>query len=57
MIMDKGAGLIMILWYYCNCCMKEFSHVFIGGNDAERCTSCRSTDIKRIVKTHKIKRI
>jgi putative FmdB family regulatory protein len=47
----------MIYWYYCNSCMKEFSHVFTGSNDAARCISCRSTDIKRIVKRHKIKGI
>ena len=47
----------MIFWYYCNSCMKEFSHVFTGGNDAGRCKSCLSNDIKRIVKTHKIRGI
>jgi len=47
----------MILWYYCNSCMKEFSHVFTGGNDANRCKSCHSDDIKRLVKTYKIKGI
>ena len=47
----------MIYWYYCKSCMKEFSHVFTGGNDATRCTSCRSTDIKQIFRKHKIKKI
>jgi hypothetical protein len=30
--------------------MKEFSHVFTGDNDAGRCKSCRSDNIKRIIK-------
>jgi DNA-directed RNA polymerase subunit RPC12/RpoP len=47
----------MIYWYYCNRCLKEFSHVFTGGNDAERCVSCRSNNIRRIVKTRKLKGI
>ena len=45
----------MIFWYYCNSCMKEFSHVFTGGNDANRCKSCRSDDIKRVVRRTKLK--
>jgi len=47
----------MILWYHCNSCMKEFSYVSTGDNDAERCVSCRSNNIKRIVKTRKLKGI
>ena len=46
----------MISWYYCNNCMKEFSYVSTGGNDANRCTYCHSTDIKRIVRKPKLKR-
>jgi putative FmdB family regulatory protein len=45
----------MIYWYYCNSCMKEFSHVFVGGNDAKRCPKCQSTDIKHIIRRHKTK--
>ena len=46
----------MIYWYHCNSCLKEFSHVFTGGNDAKRCVSCSSDDIKHIVRKHKIKK-
>jgi len=47
----------MILWYYCNSCMKEFSHVFTGSNDATRCKICSSPDIKRVVRRTKLNRI
>lgn len=47
----------MILWYDCNNCMKEFSHVFTGHNDLSRCKSCSSDDIKRLATKNKIKGI
>jgi rRNA maturation endonuclease Nob1 len=43
----------MIYWYYCNNCKKEFSHVFTGGNDANRCKYCGSDDIKHIIRKQK----
>ncbi len=38
----------MILWYHCNGCMKDFSYVSTGEDDAKRCVFCRSDDIKQI---------
>jgi hypothetical protein len=46
----------MILWYHCNSCMKEFSYVSTGENDAKRCVLCRSDDIKRIVRKKRYRR-
>jgi len=46
----------MISWYYCNSCLKEFSFVETGSNDANACTTCHSNDIRRVVRKPKFKR-